>query len=240
MRTALFWILILFNANCFGQFTIRHVQNIDLYKPYTEFAQIYIEKYPDKVSSHTHSSAFTYEFRKEKILSPLLGISYQYTNLTVKDRATFKNKLIYNDQIMQVVDTVLYQFNSDYINRSRSVGLNLGLQVMVSKSLRSRSYLGMNSTVYLWERCGASVTDVSIDLLMFPQIGYRQAFFLSSVNIETFYKYRFYFHERFSLAARVSIGTNLYSEWDQFRKYVWMGVGLELGFGPSTRSGTSK
>jgi hypothetical protein len=33
------------------------------------------------------------------------------------------------------------------------------------------------------------------------------------------------------LAARVSVGTNLYSEWDQFRKYVWMGVGLEMGFG---------
>jgi hypothetical protein len=30
---------------------------------------------------------------------------------------------------------------------------------------------------------------------------------------------------------KVYVGTNLYSDWDQFKKYAWVGLGLEMGFG---------
>jgi hypothetical protein len=54
---------------------------------------------------------------------------------------------------------------------------------------------------------------------------------LSSIDLSIFYSNRWQLKDNFSLGARVSLGTNLYSDWDQFKKYAWLGLGLELGFG---------
>ena len=69
----------------------------------------------------------------------------------------------------------------------------------------------------------------------------KNGFFLSGVNISAYYRQVFQLHENFSLAARISLGTNLYSDWDQYKKYAWLGLGLEMGFryvesGPLVRS----
>jgi hypothetical protein len=63
---------------------------------------------------------------------------------------------------------------------------------------------------------------------------------LVNVNFSIYTEYQFLINDRFSLGSKLSFGTNLYSDWDQFRKYVWMGVGLELGFGKPRSLGTRK
>jgi hypothetical protein len=56
-------------------------------------------------------------------------------------------------------------------------------------------------------------------------------FFPSSLTTDIFYRYLWIVSDKFNLGTRISLGTNLYSDWDQFKKYAWLGLGLELGFG---------
>jgi hypothetical protein len=58
----------------------------------------------------------------------------------------------------------------------------------------------------------------------------RHNFFLSAVDLNVFYQFNWIISPNFSLGLRASIGTNLYSDWNQFKKYLWAGFGLHVGF----------
>ena len=47
-------------------------------------------------------------------------------------------------------------------------------------------------------------------------------------------------NENFDFVLRASLGTNLYSDWDQFKSYAWLGLGIELGFGNGKSKDSSK
>ena len=53
-----------------------------------------------------------------------------------------------------------------------------------------------------------------------------------------FYKFLYTPWPEFSVGAKFLFGTNLKSDWDEFKKYSWLGFGIELGFG--TRKAWSK
>lgn len=46
-----------------------------------------------------------------------------------------------------------------------------------------------------------------------------------------FYRQSFHWSDYFTFSGRISVGTNVYSDWDQYKRYVWIGLGLEAGFG---------
>ena len=58
--------------------------------------------------------------------------------------------------------------------------------------------------------------------------GFRELGF-SSMQLNTYYVYPFINTKQLSCAAKFSLGTNLHSDWDQFRKFLWLGVGVEVG-----------
>jgi hypothetical protein len=66
--------------------------------------------------------------------------------------------------------------------------------------------------------------------------GYQKRKYLfPELNVSLDYNIMLLLKKGFSLGATVQIGTNLYSDWDQFKKYAWLGVGLELGIGRSKK-----
>jgi hypothetical protein len=94
--------------------------------------------------------------------------------------------------------------------------------------------LGLGTEIFLFENYEAHFYNKQgeredYDYQPFNQ--YETVLGLASINLSTYYRHTFQLHENFSLAARISLGTNLYSDWDQFKKYAWFGVGLEMGFG---------
>lgn len=59
----------------------------------------------------------------------------------------------------------------------------------------------------------------------------RHNFFLSAVDLNLFYQFNWIISPNFSLGLRASIGTNLYSDWNQFKKYLWACFGLYVAIG---------
>jgi hypothetical protein len=52
-----------------------------------------------------------------------------------------------------------------------------------------------------------------------------------SANLQVYGKLAFKLHAKHSFALRLSLGTSLYSNWNNFSKYLWLGTGLEYSFG---------
>lgn len=121
---------------------------------------------------------------------------------------------------------------------------------MFSKS-KQLGKIGLSSAIHLYEYANArfenefntvntesSNPDAWEAVYSYPGAPYNTSpfsyfshFYLASVDLSVFYRHILQVSPKLNLAARISLGTNLYSDWDQFKKYAWLGVGLEMGFG---------
>jgi len=217
-------------------------KNLDVYKPYTDFGSEYLS-YNDKVISSTFSVKAFYlmEFKKSNSIG--LGFSYMNKKMIIEDKIKGISIVEYNS-IEEPIDTLYFYSNFDLNILSHSVGFYLDYNKVLFETKNLNGSIGANSSFYMYENAKGRYIDKdnlaeSID----PQytqfvpgktnsfLNSKKGFFISSINISTYYRQVFQFHEKFSLAARISLGTNLYSDWDQFKKYAWLGLGLEMGFG---------
>lgn len=230
-------ILSTFIFQCYGQLHFNFQHNVDLYKPYTPEAQEYMQL-NDKVKSSTNQFQLTYTWLKKEKFSFSSGIGYKYIHHIVKDKILYIKH--YTASGGQVTSTT-YKYNpADLKSTSHSFSVVSDFQYPIVFKNRYKGKIGVNSDVFLLEWFNAEyVFENELvygdDDSNYPIHRYSSSFFLSAVNLSFYYLNCWQLSEKFSLGARFSLGTNIYSDWDQFKRYVWLGVGLELGFGKSSK-----
>lgn len=128
-------------------------------------------------------------------------------------------------------------------------GLQLGVRYQLMSKTTSLGFVGLNSTVHFYDKFRFRYLSDDFEKLRQQQslTGFNPSEYqeilrtnkykpngnpryqLSIINMQFYYGYNFISSTHFSVAGKVSIGTNLHSDWDQFKKYVWIGAGLEVG-----------
>lgn len=207
-----------------SQINIFFDQNLDWYKPYTDEAQEYME-INSSVKSSTFKSGLDLNLYVKGKFSMVLGITYKNINHIVSDK--FLN---------YEIGGITYYAPTDMHSQSHSIGVAPNFNYLLLKKNKYSGILGTNTTIYLFEIFNANyIVKSKPDDFQVPSIypyNSREFLFpLSSIDLSIFYINRWQLKDNFSLGARVSLGTNLYSDWDQFKKYAWLGLGLEMGFG---------
>jgi len=203
-------------------------QNMDWYKPYTRQAQEYLIL-NEKVSSYTSKIQIELPIVKKNLFEFGLGLNYKRISHLVK------NKINY----FVIFDGSTKYSPVDVMSKSHSLGLNFYEKYNLVKKGSYLGQIGVNSTIYVLEIYKSEyrfqISDAGLNPYFegsFRPFNPSEFLFpLSSIDLSIFYNNRWQLKDNFSLGARISLGTNLYSDWDQFKKYAWLGLGLEMGFG---------
>lgn len=207
------------------------------------------EKYGYDMEIDYEKYHFNFCYRKAKF-SWLIGLSFMKINSTIKDRI---NNWNYVGKAIGATGIIYY--DTVYINYSdppdlRSSSTNLGIHNEIiyhfkpfDKKQNLNHAIGLKSEVYLYEKFESEyyTTDIPVKSIYDPAPGYSdQPFplffehntlvYISNANLSTFYQIRWFPHDAFSIGMRISAGTNLYSDWQQFKKFGWLSLGLEVGF----------
>jgi hypothetical protein len=211
-----------------AQVNVLFEQNLDWYKPYTKEAQEYLIL-NEKVSSYTAKIQLEMPIVKRNHTEFGLGINYKRINHQVK------NKINY----FVIFDGSTKYSPVDVISKSHSIGLNFYEKYNLINREKYFGQIGINSTFYVFEIYNSEykfqISDAGLNPYFegsFHPFNNNEILFpLSSIDLSIFYVNRWQLKDNYSLGARISLGTNLYSDWDQFKKYAWLGLGLEMGFG---------
>jgi hypothetical protein len=228
MKLIRFLLLVLVPFSFAAQVNMVIDQNLDWYKPYTKEAQEYLIL-NDKVSSYTSKIQVEMSIVKRNHFEFGLGINYKRINHQVK------NKINY----FVIFDGTTKYSPADIISKSHSIGLNFYEKYNLINREKYNGQMGINSTFYVFEIYNSEykfqISDAGLNPYFegsFHPFNNNEVLFpLSSIDLSIFYINRWQLKDNFSLGARISLGTNLYSDWDQFKKYAWVGLGLEMGFG---------
>jgi hypothetical protein len=228
MRLIRFLLIVLVPFNYAAQVNMVIDQNLDWFKPYTKEAQEYLIL-NEKVISYTSKIQLEMPIVKRNHYEFGIGINYKRINHLVK------NKINY----FIIFDGSIKYSPVDLLSKSHSLGLNFYEKYNLISSKKYLGQIGINSTIYWLEIYKSEykfqISDAGLNPYFegsFRPFNPSEFLFpLSSVDLSIFYINRWQLKDNFSLGARISLGTNLYSDWDQFKKYAWLGLGLEMGFG---------
>jgi hypothetical protein len=206
-----------------------------------------------KVNLNSFNIGISSQIYKRKKISIRLGIDYQFVDLILH------NKLDSVSYRYEVQDSHgehhshndVYYFTKDkpdFHNQGHKLALNLSSYYYFGK--RNEHNIGLVTNFYLLEFNRGFYKSLELDdlrkkyefdfnyltggghsrLLLNKQYNLSRNFFLSAVDLNLFYQFNWILSPNFSLGLRASIGTNLYSDWNQFKKYLWAGFGLHVGF----------
>lgn len=239
-KLSIIFILLIFNV--FGQLSFNYTRNLDLYKPYTETTQEYM-KYNDQISSSTRSANVKYTAFSNGKISWNVGVCYKY----IKHLIDHKVLGYYEHYVSPSMGLDYYIFREtdlDLWSKSHSLGIVNELDYTFFETDKLINKVGISNEIYLFENYSSvyvfhkkhvNFNDEVFDVNLYPlnsNFGKNgNKLFLSSTNLSIYYRFEGKIADDFRFGTKISLGTNLYSDWDQFRKYIWIGVGLEVGFG---------
>jgi|TARA_R110000737_G_scaffold284835_1_gene291297 hypothetical protein len=235
-------VLSLSPVGLIGQIVVSYQYNIDVYKPYTSLAQDYM-KLKRPIESRTQSLFASYPILKTGNSTFRFGLNYKRVDHSVKNRVLYIP--VYKIGSHQYSFVGNYPGQADLISRSNYFGLHLDYNRMIVDKGNYKGSAGVNSELYLVEYFKSEYIFGTIDVSgapfpneyssympLTPLNAKERNFFNPSLStFSIYYLNTFQLAQKFSLGLRVSLGTNLYSKWDQFSRYAWVGLGLELGFG---------
>jgi len=246
MKIILITILTMLMTGC--SYTQRNIVRFayryqaDIWKPYSEPGVVY-QDINRSISSDTwHLNLQTHVIDKPK-WGINVGVTYKKINYRVIDHLNFWNYEIQSsaspppgepwgvDQYQRI-----FSDPADLVATSKSYGIILEEYYTLFQKEKIKGVIGLNTEVYLLEYYNAVYVSSDFTSSNSPEKtpqasqGPRKSFFLSSINSSIFYRITWSFAERINLGLKVSVGANIYSDWEQFKRYAWLGVGLELGF----------
>jgi len=216
---------VLLGQNTSG-FNIGGLKNLDVYKPYSPFGKEFNEKHNNVTSSTNCIYAFYTTSIDEKN-----SISFGGCFKSIKHKITgkFNYQMYISDPLSSSPDTTIYYLPSNLYSSSASFGVHLEYNRIIHSKKRISGLVGLSTQFYLLEFFGAHYSEqYTVPRLLMSDT--PRNFFFSSANTSLHYAIEFKDKLDYeSLRLKVSVGTNLYSDWDQFKRYVWVGVGAEIG-----------
>jgi hypothetical protein len=139
--------------------------------------------------------------------------------------------------------TVVLEKPLDYESISKQTGVELDFRLQLKKNEKYIGFVGVRSASYFFE--DFKYRYMNDDPPISQQVGggangetfgyleeYNSLPFwnhYAATNLQLYYGYNCIPNKHISFAAKLSLGTNLHSDWDQFRKFLWLGVGVEMG-----------
>jgi len=205
---------------------IGYERNLDLIK-FTETAKSFTNQGQSDVRSSTQKMEAFYTcplFKSD--WNGGIGIAYKKIKHTVSNYFNYSPTEDYGNGVQYTHSKATVE------SVSKSIGLKAELNRTVHSSRRLVGNMGINTEWYLFEFynsqfSGASVSSGAIENPSLYVI--HKNFFLSSSNLSAFYRCELMApNSNLSVALKISLGTNLYSDWDQFKRYVWIGLGAEI------------
>lgn len=219
-----------------SQFYIHGSYNIDVYKPFTKAAQEY-EQINDQVFSRTFFIGAHYRVQKKENRAFTYGLEYRNILHTVKEKIRYIPQ--YEISGGQIVDTYYIYYPLDLVSKSFSLGFTSSYERTIGKSIKLNDWYGIEAQWYFYEKYKSSYyhgngnySDEIQPSFILRYIGFIG---VSTFNTSIYYRFLLPLGAGVQLGAKINLGTNLYSDWDQFKRYAWLGVGLELGFGKAKK-----
>jgi hypothetical protein len=237
----LFINVLVFSQN--NRVVLGYHNNADIFKSNHDYLSLDNSTVSRAKSSTFQFDVTTYLLKKNRF-SIYIGLSYKRIFYIAENRIqdwNFSVQYVSGGQVMYY--DVHYKFDdpADLVSKSNSFGLGTDNNLMLFEKPKISGLIGLNYRIYFLEYFNSNYysndpiisdsNNLYFEKRPQPNIGPIKKIFLSSINVSAYYRQVFQLHENFSLAARISLGTNLYSDWDQFKKYAWLGLGLEMGFG---------
>lgn len=212
--------------------------NIDLYKPWSEAGAQYQDS-TGNISSDTWITRFQTNIIVKEKWAISVGLSYKMINYRVKDRIykwNYSYSYFQTGTMYYVNATRIFNDPADLITTSKNFGLNLEFIYRIKHNNHLQSAIGLRPDIYLLEYYNSSYK--SSDFSSFdieesipkPGPAPPKHFFFSSMNCDLFYRFTWY-TDYFSLGAKIDAGINIYSDWAEFKRYGYLGLSFELGFG---------
>lgn len=248
MRNNLLYIvtLALFQINAIAQNNSISLYVENNYSIYNSSLNHIKEKFNYDIKSNTIRLGVNFKLIQRNIIWSA-GINIFKTNVTIKDRITHWNYVVanYYGSGGYVYDTIyqVYKDPLDLVSSSINFGFNNEIQIPLKiNGNKITHFLGFKNEIYFYEIFKSdfvtsdvipSSGNVSVNSNTKP-FALDESIplnFITNTNISTFYKLNFHTKDFFSVGLKISCGTNLYNNWDKFKKYAWLGAGLELGFG---------
>jgi hypothetical protein len=225
MKVVKFIAITLFSVNqTFTQCFIFINKNIDVYKPYTYLANEYMKQ--NEVKSCTSTLNFNTVIYSNRYFNFYTGISYKKIDHKIKSKIlSFDNQIGVNS-FQKMNDSI------DLISSSHSFGIPLGFYKNNYNKNKFTISSGLQIDVHLVEYF-KSVYKSNKGVYSFdPLFPIADNFFiLPATQLTIFSTYKYAYNDHSSIGIRLQAGTNLYSNWDQFKRYAWLGVGLEWEIG---------
>jgi len=253
MMKNIFYLFLVFLPNgLFAQITIGGEYNVSLYKPYSSVYENHVNNRHMITNFYTFSNKIYYSVDIQSKHNFSLGINFMNTEIEHKN--FIDSVIVYHYEYgpnPEVVDTTMVYFPISLIENSIRLGFYFDYQHVLFTRKKHVGKIGISSVISIYEYANArfknelnSVNTESSNpaaweaKYSYPGAPYNTApysyfshFYIASADLAIFYRQHYQVSPKFSLAARISLGTNLYSDWDQFKKYAWLGLGLEMGFG---------
>lgn len=221
------------NLNLSGQY------NVNIWRPLTPNGAKYNEEH-NNVSDYQFQFAADYRLVKIKDISMNVGICFKHTQYTIFNRL---------DSFTWLDEKFIFKDPADLISKSSVAGINLSLTKEIKTSSKLSQVFGCRFQFYFFEDYTSYYS--SSDLFYSKYFGnFRignenegeqlskpyyseeiKPFYLNGINVSVEYLLGIINKAKFDLALKTSLGTNIYSDWDQYKKHIWFGAGLELGFG---------
>jgi hypothetical protein len=224
----LFFVLKTSFVSC--QKTLLINQYLDFYKPYTHTVQQNFQD--EKIRSSTSTFQLLFPILKRSKYEIQTGLTYKYINQKHIDYA----KQYATKEIIGTGGLSTYFYSKvsriDLINQSHSFGIPISFfrEILVKNqhSINLGSQLDFYFIEYYYSKYKRKVYDMEYK----PQNS-TQFYLFSPVasQLSIFSTYKYAYNDRSSIGIRLQAGTNLYSNWDQFKRYAWLGVGLEWEIG---------
>lgn len=244
MKTIVLLFVTLFYGGVFSQEIVRLGSSYQLPIYQSEKIKVGGETLTPRYKSKYNvlSTDLSFRLYKKKKHSFYLGFSYQYIRQVVEG---------YLDSVSNPPSYVVFSPPLDAVFVSHSLGVKLTADFKLYEKNTFSYHLGASSEIYIWEffkfkgfkpqnyfLASSSLYDVNL----FRPFGYSKFhkandltylyhYTLPSINLSIENRFSFNLSNKMILTAKVSLGTNLYAKWVQFKKYIWLGTGLELSFG---------
>ncbi|ASS50752.1 MAG: hypothetical protein A3D31_14445 [Candidatus Fluviicola riflensis] len=202
--------------------------NLDIYKPYSEFGKEFQKKY-NNISSSTFGFYTYYNIAFAQKNNLGFGVCFKQIKHTVSDKFLYTEHVSYSSG-----DTVPFHDPFSQYSKSSILGIHLEYDRVIHSKKNIRGLIGLATQLYFLEFFNTRYNEhnnstVGLDGMSPFVSDTPRNFFFSSANASVSYALEFKTEKSVSLRLKASLGTNLYSDWDQFSKYVWVGLGGELG-----------
>ena len=235
-------------------------QGIELYGNYNQpIHNSYVDYYNDfkrsgnQIDLSNFNIGINAQVFRNKHFSLRLGLNYKFIDLILRDEidSVAYQYFTVGSHGSTTDHSATYHYkrdSPDLHNQSNNLGLNIDFKYLFYENSRNSHGVGTLINLYFFEFFKTYYQSTELDelrnttdsefligeksnpLLLYQRTYLSRNFFVSAVDLQLYYQYTLNFSKNFSLGFRASIGTNLYSDWNQFKKYVWVGFGVNFGF----------